>query len=264
MKMTRRQYAEMFGPTVGDRVRLGDTELFIEVERDLIAEKGGYGNEVKFGGGKVIRDGMAQSPLAVDAESLDLVITNALIIDAVQGIIKADIGIKHGRIIGIGHAGNPLLQDGVDMVIGAGTEVIAGEGCIITAGGIDTHIHFICPQQIDHALHSGITTMLGGGTGPADGTTATTVTPGAWNIQKMLEAADAFPMNLGFFGKGNCASIEPLEEQIEAGAIGLKIHEDWGSTSAVIDASLKVADDFDVQIAIHTDTLNESGFLEDT
>lgn len=264
MNITRKQHASMFGPTVGDQVRLADTELFVEVERDLIAEKGGYGNEVKFGGGKVIRDGMAQSPLAVDAESLDLVITNALIIDAVQGIIKADIGIKHGRIAGIGHAGNPLLQDGVDMVIGAGTEVIAGEGCIITAGGIDTHIHFICPQQIDHALHSGITTMLGGGTGPAHGTYATTCTPGIWNMRRMLEAADEYPMNLGFLGKGNCSSMDPLREQVMAGAIGLKLHEDWGTTPAAIDTCLSVADELDVQVAIHTDTLNEAGFVETT
>ncbi|MEY4483919.1 MAG: urease subunit alpha, partial [Verrucomicrobiota bacterium] len=232
MNISRKQHASMFGPTVGDQVRLADTELFIEVERDLIAENGGYGNEVKFGGGKVIRDGMAQSPVALDAESLDLVITNALILDAAQGIIKADIGIKHGRIVGIGHAGNPLLQDGIDMIIGAATEVIAGEGCIITAGGIDTHIHFICPQQIDHALHSGITTMIGGGTGPAHGTYATTCTPGIWNMRRMLEAADEYPMNIGFLGKGNCSSQAPLREQVMAGAIGLKLHEDWGTTPA--------------------------------
>jgi urease subunit alpha len=264
MKMTRKQHARMFGATVGDQVRLADTELFVEVERDLIAEKGGYGNEVKFGGGKVIRDGMAQSPLALDAESLDLVITNALIIDAVQGIIKADIGIKYGRIVGIGHAGNPLLQDGIDMIIGAGTEVIAGEGCIITAGGIDTHIHFICPQQIDHALASGITTMIGGGTGPAHGTYATTCTPGIWNIHRMLEAAEEYPMNLGFLGKGNCSTLPPLREQVVAGAIGLKLHEDWGTTPAAIDTCLRAADELDVQVAIHTDTLNEAGFVEST
>ncbi len=264
MKITRQQHASMFGPTVGDRVRLADTELFIEVERDLIAERGGYGNEVKFGGGKVIRDGMAQSSLALDAESLDLVITNATIIDAVQGIIKADIGVKHGRIVGIGHAGNPLLQDGIDMVIGAGTEVIAGEGCLVTAGGIDTHIHFICPQQIEHALASGITTMLGGGTGPAHGTYATTCTPGIWNMRRMLEAADEYPMNLGFLGKGNCSTPGPLREQILAGAIGLKLHEDWGTTPAAIDTCLSVADELDVQVAIHTDTLNEAGFVEST
>ncbi|TDU67317.1 urease subunit alpha [Prosthecobacter fusiformis] len=264
MKITRKQHASMFGPTVGDQVRLADTELFIEVERDLIAEKGGYGNEVKFGGGKVIRDGMAQSCLALDADCLDLVITNATIIDAVQGIIKADIGIKYGRIVGIGHAGNPLLQDGIDMVIGAGTEVIAGEGCIITAGGIDTHIHFICPQQIDHALASGVTTMIGGGTGPAHGTYATTCTPGIWNMHRMLEAADEYPMNLGFLGKGNCSTPEPLREQVLAGAIGLKLHEDWGTTPAAIDTCLGVADELDVQVAIHTDTLNEAGFVEST
>ena len=264
MKVTRKQHAGMFGATTGDQVRLADTDLFIEVERDLIAERGGYGNEVKFGGGKVIRDGMAQSPLALDAESLDLVITNALIIDAVQGIIKADIGIKHGRIVGVGHAGNPLLQNGIDMIIGAGTEVIAGEGCIVTAGGIDTHIHFICPQQIEHALASGVTTMIGGGTGPAHGTYATTCTPGKWNLHRMLEAADEYPMNLGFLGKGNCSSLEPLREQVNAGAIGLKLHEDWGTTPAAIDTCLSVADELDVQVAIHTDTLNEAGFVETT
>jgi len=264
LQITRKQHASMFGPTVGDQVRLADTELFIEVERDLIAEKGGYGNEVKFGGGKVIRDGMAQSPLALDADSLDLVITNALIVDAVQGVIKADIGIKNGRIVGIGHAGNPLLQDGIDMVVGAATEVIAGEGCIITAGGIDTHIHFICPQQIEHALASGLTSMFGGGTGPAHGTYATTCTPGKWNIQRMLEAAEEYPMNLGFLGKGNCSSPEPLREQVKAGAIGLKLHEDWGTTPAAIDTCLGVADELDVQVAIHTDTLNEAGFVEST
>jgi urease subunit alpha len=264
MKVTRSQHAGMFGPTVGDQVRLADTELFIEVERDLIAEHGGYGNEVKFGGGKVIRDGMAQSPLALDAECLDLVITNATIIDAVQGIIKADIGIKHGRIVGLGHAGNPLLQDGIDMIIGAGTEVIAGEGCIVTAGGIDTHIHFICPQQIEHALASGVTTMIGGGTGPAHGTYATTCTPGIWNMRRMLEAADEYPMNLGFLGKGNCSTPGPLREQVLAGAIGLKLHEDWGTTPAAIDCCLGVADELDVQVAIHTDTLNEAGFVEET
>lgn len=264
MKLTRKQHASMFGATVGDQVRLADTELFIEVERDLIAESGGYGNEVKFGGGKVIRDGMAQSPLALDAESLDLVITNALILDAVQGIIKADIGVKQGRIVGIGHAGNPLLQDGINMIIGAGTDVIAGEGCIVTAGGIDTHIHFICPQQIEHALASGVTTLIGGGTGPSHGTYATTCTPGIWNIHRMLEAADEYPMNLGFLGKGNCSTMPPLREQVEAGAIGLKLHEDWGTTPAAIDTCLSVADEMDVQVAIHTDTLNEAGFVEST
>ncbi len=266
MKMTRRQYAEMFGPTVGDKVRLADTELFIEVERDLIAEGGGYGNEVKFGGGKVIRDGMGQSPTATDAESLDLVITNATILDAVQGVIKADIGVKGGRIVGVGHAGNPGIQSGITpgMVVGAATEVIAGEGCLVTAGGIDTHIHFICPQQIEHALASGVTTMIGGGTGPAHGTYATTCTPGIWNIHRMLEAADEYPMNLGFLGKGNCSTPEPLREQILAGVCGLKLHEDWGTTPAAIDCCLGVADELDVQVAIHTDTLNEAGFVEDT
>jgi len=264
LHLTRRQYAEMFGPTAGDRMRLADTELFIEVERDFIAESGGYGNEVKFGGGKVIRDGMGQSPTATDAEALDLVITNALILDAVQGVIKADIGVKHGRIVGIGHAGNPGIQSGLTMTIGAATEVIAGEGCIVTAGGIDTHIHFICPQQIEHALASGITTMIGGGTGPAHGTYATTCTPGIWNIHRMLEAADEYPMNLGFLGKGNCSTPEPLREQILAGAVGLKLHEDWGTTPAAIDCCLGVADELDVQVAIHTDTLNESGFVEDS
>jgi len=264
LTLSRRQYADMFGPTVGDRVRLADTELFIEVERDFIAESGGYGNEVKFGGGKVIRDGMGQSSTALDAECLDLVITNALILDAQAGVAKADIGIKAGRIVGIGHAGNPGIQQGITMIIGAATEVIAGEGCIVTAGGIDTHIHFICPQQIEHALASGITTMIGGGTGPAHGTYATTCTPGAWNIARMLEAADEYPMNLGFLGKGNCSTPEPLREQVRAGVIGLKLHEDWGTTPASIDCCLGVADELDVQVAIHTDTLNEAGFLEAT
>jgi urease subunit alpha len=264
MKLTRELYAEMFGPTVGDQMRLADTELFIEVERDLIAENGGYGGEVKFGGGKVIRDGMGQSSLALDRDCLDLVITNALILDAVQGVVKADIGIKYGRIVGIGHAGNPLIQDGISMIIGAATEVIAGEGCIVTAGGLDTHIHFICPQQIEHALASGITTMIGGGTGPATGTCATTCTPGIWNLHRMLEAAEHYPMNLGFLGKGNCSTPEPLREQVLAGAIGLKLHEDWGTTPAAIDTCLGVADELDVQVAIHTDTLNEAGFVEDT
>jgi urease subunit alpha len=277
LKLTRRQYAEMFGPTVGDQVRLADTELFVQVERDLIAEGGGYGNEVKFGGGKVIRDGMGQSPTSLDKDSLDLVITNATILDPILGVIKADIGIKHGLIVGIGHAGNPGIQNGIGsifvdprtkkknpMIIGAATEVIAGEGSIITAGGIDTHIHFICPQQIDEALSAGITTMLGGGTGPAHGTFATTCTPGIWNIHRMLEAAEAYPMNLGFLGKGNCGTAAPLKEQILAGAIGLKLHEDWGTTPGAIDTCLGVADDFDVQVAIHTDTLNESGYVDDT
>lgn len=262
LHINRIKYANMYGPTTGDKVRLGDTELFIEIEKDFTV----YGDEAKFGGGKTIRDGMAQSARATRNEGvLDLVITSVMIIDH-WGIVKADIGIKDGKIVGIGKAGNPDTMDGVDanMIIGASTEVHGGAGLIATAGGIDTHIHFICPQQIDHALFSGITTMIGGGTGPADGTNATTVTPGAWNIQKMLEAADAFPMNLGFLGKGNCASLQPLEEQIAAGALGLKIHEDWGSTPAVIDASLRIADQYDVQVAIHTDTLNESGFLEDT
>jgi urease subunit alpha len=264
LQIPRRVYVEMFGPTVGDQVRLADTDLWIEVERDLIAENGGYGNEVKFGGGKVIRDGMGQSPLALAAESLDLVITNALILDAAAGVIKADIGVKGGRIAGIGHAGNPLIQDGITMTIGAATEVIAGEGCIVTAGGVDSHIHFICPQQITEALSSGVTTMIGGGTGPATGTNATTCTPGPWNLHRMLEAAEEYPMNLGFLGKGNASSAEPLREQVRAGAIGLKLHEDWGTTPAAIDTCLGVADELDVQVAIHTDTLNESGFVEDT
>lgn len=262
LSISRLKYANMYGPTTGDKVRLGDTELLIEIEKDYTV----YGDEAKFGGGKTIRDGMAQSARATRAEGvLDFVITSVMIIDH-WGIVKADIGIKDGKIVGIGKAGNPDTMDGItpNMIIGASTEVHGGVGLIATAGGIDTHIHFICPQQIDHALFSGITTMIGGGTGPADGTNATTVTPGAWNIQKMLEAAEGYPMNLGFFGKGNCASLEPLEEQIEAGALGLKIHEDWGSTTAVIDASLTIADKHDIQIAIHTDTLNEGGFLEDT
>lgn len=266
LEFSKRQYAEMFGPTVGDQVRLADTELFIEIEKDLIAEGGGYGSEVKFGGGKVIRDGMGQSPLALDADCLDLVLTNATIIDPILGVIKADIGVKGGRIAGIGHAGNPLIQSGVNnaMVIGAGTEVIAAEGHIVTAGGFDSHIHFICPQQIDEALSSGITTMTGGGTGPATGTNATTCTPGAWNIHKMLEAAEAFPMNLGFMGKGNSSNLDSLREQVEAGAMGLKLHEDWGTTTSAIDHCLSVADEMDVQVAIHTDTLNESGYVETT
>ncbi|MED5280190.1 MAG: amidohydrolase family protein, partial [Verrucomicrobiota bacterium] len=218
LRLSRRQYAEMYGPTVGDQVRLGDTELLIQVERDLIAENGGYGNEIKFGGGKVIRDGMGQSPQALDSDCLDLIITNATIIDPLWGVIKADVGIKEGRIAGVGHGGNPLIQDGVDpsMVVGAGTEVIAGEGMILTAGGYDSHIHFICPQQIEEALASGVTTMTGGGTGPATGTNATTCTPGAWNIGKMLQAADEFPMNLGFLGKGNSSNPEALREQVRA------------------------------------------------
>ncbi len=262
LEINRVKYANMYGPTTGDKVRLGDTELIIEIEKDYTV----YGDEAKFGGGKTIRDGMAQSATRTRDQGVpDLVITSVMIIDH-WGIVKADIAIKDGNIIGIGKAGNPDTMDGIDenMVIGASTEVHGGAGLIATAGGIDTHIHFICPQLIDHALFSGVTTMLGGGTGPADGTNATTVTPGAWNIRKMLEAAEGLPMNLGFLGKGNCATVEPLTEQIEAGAIGLKIHEDWGSTPAVIDASLKVADALDVQVAIHTDTLNETGFLEDT
>lgn len=262
LQINRTKYANMYGPTTGDKVRLADTELIIEIEKDFTV----YGDEAKFGGGKTIRDGMAQSARATRNEGvLDLVITSVMVIDY-WGIVKADIGIKDGKIVGIGKAGNPDTMDGIspNMVIGASTEVHGGAGMIATAGGIDTHIHFICPQQIDHALYSGITTMLGGGTGPADGTNATTVTPGAWNLEKMLQAADAFPMNLGFYGKGNCAALPPLEEQIKAGALGLKIHEDWGSTSAVIDAALQIADKFDVQVAIHTDTLNEGGFLEST
>ncbi|AKP48958.1 urease subunit alpha [Bacillus smithii] len=257
--MSRKQYADMFGPTVGDAIRLADSELFIEIEKDYTT----YGDEVKFGGGKVIRDGMGQHPLATSDECVDLILTNAIIVDY-TGIYKADIGIKDGMIASIGKAGNPLLMDGVDMVIGAATEVIAAEGMIVTAGGIDAHIHFICPQQIETALASGVTTMIGGGTGPATGTNATTCTPGPWNIHRMLQAAEEFPMNLGFLGKGNCSDEAPLKEQIEAGAVGLKLHEDWGSTAAAIDTCLKVADLYDVQVAIHTDTLNEGGFVEDT
>ena len=256
--ITRTAYAEMYGPTTGDRVRLGDTELWIEVEADRTI----YGDEVKFGGGKVIRDGMGQSQ-RVAKEVVDTVITNALILDY-WGIIKADIGLKDGRIAGIGKAGNPDVQPGVDIVIGPGTEVIAGEGQIVTAGAIDAHIHFICPQQIEDALMSGVTTMLGGGTGPAAGTNATTCTPGPWYIARMLQAADAFTMNIGFLGKGNASLPAPLDEQIEAGAMGLKLHEDWGTTPAAIDNCLSVAERYDIQVAIHTDTLNESGFVEDT
>ncbi|PUZ26705.1 urease subunit alpha [Chitinophaga costaii] len=262
LQINKIKYANMYGPTTGDKVRLGDTGIIVEIEKDFAV----YGEEAKFGGGKTIRDGMAQNSNATRAEGvLDFVITSVMIIDH-WGIVKADIGIKDGKIVGIGKAGNPDTMDGVspNMIIGASTEVHGGAGLIATAGGIDTHIHFISPQQIDHALYSGITTMIGGGTGPADGTNATTVTPGAWNIQKMLESADAFPMNLGFLGKGNVSSLPPLREQVEAGALGLKIHEDWGSTPATIDAALQVADAYDVQVAIHTDTLNESGFLEDT
>ena len=259
VKISRQAYAEMFGPTLGDRVRLADTELWIEVEKDYTI----YGEEVKFGGGKVIRDGMGQGQRCA-TEVADTVITNALIVDAVTGIIKADIGIKNGYIQAIGKAGNPDVQPGVSIPIGAATEIIAGEGMIITAGGIDSHIHFICPQQIEEALMSGVTTMLGGGTGPATGTFATTCTPGPWHIHAMLQAADAFAMNLGFLGKGNVSLPEPAREQIAAGAIGLKLHEDWGTTPAAIDNCLSVADEMDVQVAIHTDTLNESGFVETT
>jgi urease subunit alpha len=258
VRIGRQAYAEMFGPTVGDRVRLADTELWIEVEKDFTI----YGEEVKFGGGKVIRDGMGQSQL-VSAKVADTVITNALIVDH-WGIVKADIGIKNGLIWKIGKAGNPDIQPGITIPIGAGTEIIAGEGTIVTAGGIDTHIHFICPQQIEEALMSGVTTMIGGGTGPATGTFATTCTPGPWHMHSMLAAAEAFPMNLGFLGKGNASQPAPLKEQIEAGAIGLKLHEDWGTTPAAIDNCLSVADKMDVQVAIHTDTLNESGFVETT
>ena len=257
-RMDRRAYADMFGPTVGDKVRLADTELFIEVEEDRTV----YGDESKFGGGKVIRDGMGQSPTETrEADALDLLITNALILDY-WGVVKADVGVKDGKIAGIGKSGNPHLMQGVDMTIGAATEVLAGEGMILTAGGIDTHIHFICPQQIDEALSSGVTTMFGGGTGPATGTNATTCTPGAWNIARMLQAAEAYPMNLGFLGKGNASRPGPLVEQIRAGAVGLKLHEDWGTTPAAIDCCLGVAEDMDVQVCIHTDTLNESGFVE--
>jgi urease subunit alpha len=255
----RRTYVDHFGPTTGDRIRLADTELIVEVERDSAV----YGDEVKFGGGKVIRDGMGQSPFTVAEGALDLVITNALIIDW-WGIVKADIGILDGRIAGIGKAGNPYVQQGVDLVIGPATEIIAAEGAIVTAGGIDSHVHFICPQLIETALASGITTLIGGGTGPATGTDATTCTPGVWNMHRMLEAADAFPVNLGFLGKGNSSLESPLREQVEAGAVGLKLHEDWGTTPACIDAALRVADAYDVQVAIHTDTLNESGYVEDT
>ena len=272
----RSDYAAMFGPTVGDRVRLADTDLIIEVERDLIAERAGgaatggsganalaYGEEVKFGGGKVIRDGMGQSQHTRAAGAVDTVITNALIVDW-TGIVKADVGLRDGRILKIGKAGNPDTQPGVDIVIGPGTEIIAGEGRILTAGGFDSHIHFICPQQIEDALHSGLTTMLGGGTGPAHGTLATTCTPGPWHLGRMLQAADAFPMNLAFAGKGNASLPAALEEQVRAGACALKLHEDWGTTPAAIDCCLSVADAMDVQVMIHTDTLNESGFVEHT
>ena len=258
-RISRAAYAGMFGPTVGDKVRLADTELFIEVEKDFTI----YGEEVKFGGGKVIRDGMGQSQRTRAQGAVDTVITNALIVDH-WGIVKADIGIKDGRIAGIGKAGNPDVQPGVDIIVGPGTEAIAGEGRIVTAGGIDSHIHFISPQQVDEALYSGVTTMLGGGTGPAEGTSATTCTPGPWHMARMLEAAEGLPINLGFFGKGNTSQPEGLREQIKAGACGLKLHEDWGTTPAAIDNCLAVADETDVQVAIHTDTLNESGFVEHT
>ncbi|MDE0145274.1 MAG: urease subunit alpha [Nitrospira sp.] len=262
MKIPRRQYVDLFGPTVGDRIRLADTELLVEVEQDLTTP----GEEAKFGGGKVIRDGMGQSPTATRAGgSLDVVVTNAVILDY-WGIVKADIGIRDGRIVAIGKAGNPDLMAGVSpgMTIGPGTEVIAGEGKIVTSGGIESHVHFICPQLIQEALSSGMTTLLGGGTGPATGTNATTCTPGSWNIGRMLESADAFPVNLGFLGKGNASLPEALVEQVKAGAIGLKLHEDWGTTPAAISTCLDVADDYDVQVAIHTDTLNEAGFVDDS
>ena len=259
----KRAYADMFGPTVGDRVRLADTGLVIEVEKDFTLAAGGYGEEVKFGGGKTIRDGMAQSQRTRAEGAVDTVLTNALIVDH-WGIVKADIGLKDGRIVAIGKAGNPDTQPGVDIVIGAGTEIISCEGNIVTAGGIDSHIHFICPQQVDEALASGVTTMLGGGTGPATGTFATTCTPGPWHIERMLQAADGLPMNIGFLGKGNASQPAPLREQIEAGVIGLKLHEDWGTTPSAISNCLDVADETDTQVAIHSDTLNESGFVEDT
>ena len=258
-QIDRQAYAAMFGPTVGDKVRLADTDLFIEVEEDRTI----YGEEVKFGGGKVIRDGMGQSQMSRAQGAVDTVITNALIVDY-TGIYKADIGLKDGLICAIGKAGNPDIQPGIDIIIGPGTEIIAGEGRIVTAGGIDTHIHWICPQLIDDALYSGITTMMGGGTGPAEGTNATTCTPGPWHLARMMQAGDAFPMNLGFFGKGNASQRDGLVEQIAAGACGLKLHEDWGTTPAAIDACLSIADEMDIQVAIHTDTLNESGFVENT
>ncbi|WP_430682327.1 urease subunit alpha [Mesorhizobium australafricanum] len=259
-RISRAAYAQMYGPTVGDKVRLADTELFIEVEKDLTV----YGEEVKFGGGKVIRDGMGQSQVTRAGGAVDTVITNALVVDALAGIVKADIGLKDGRIAAIGKAGNPDTQDGVTIIIGPGTEIIAGEGKILTAGGFDAHIHFICPQQIEEALMSGITTMLGGGTGPAHGTLATTCTPGPWHMARMIQAFDAFPMNIGLSGKGNASRPAALEEMVLAGACSLKLHEDWGTTPAAIDCCLSVADDYDVQVMIHTDTLNESGFVEDT
>src|SRR5215471_832407 len=261
--LSRTSYAGHYGPTTGDRIRLADTELMIEIEKDFAV----YGEEVQFGGGKVIRDSQGQSPLPGKSKEpqLDVVITNAVVLDH-WGIVKGDIGIRGGRIVGVGKAGNPLIQDGVNpkLVIGPGTEVIAGENLIATAGGIDSHVHFICPQLAETAIAAGLTTLLGGGTGPATGTNATTCTPGAWNMQRMLQAAEAFPINLGFLGKGNSSLPEPLEEQIRAGACGLKLHEDWGTTPAAIDCCMRVADDLDIQVAIHTDTLNESGFVEDT
>ncbi|TPJ73079.1 urease subunit alpha [Mesorhizobium sp. B2-7-1] len=259
-RITRASYAQMYGPTVGDKVRLADTELFIEVEKDLTV----YGEEVKFGGGKVIRDGMGQSQVTRAGGAVDTVITNALVVDALLGIVKADIGLKDGRIAAIGKAGNPDTQAGVTIIIGPGTEIIAGEGKILTAGGFDAHIHFICPQQIEEALMSGITTMLGGGTGPAHGTLATTCTPGPWHMARMIQSFDAFPMNIGLSGKGNASKPAALEEMVLAGACSLKLHEDWGTTPAAIDCCLSVADDYDVQVMIHTDTLNESGFVENT
>ena len=257
--INRKSYAAMYGPTVGDKIRLADTELFIEIEKDYT----NYGEEVKFGGGKVIRDGMGQSQISNKNGAMDTVITNAVILDY-WGIVKADIGIKNGNIFKIGKAGNPDVQSNIDIIIGPGTEIVAGEGKIVTAGGIDAHIHFISPQQIEEALSSGITTMLGGGTGPAEGTNATTCTPGPWHISRMLQAADSFPVNLGFFGKGNASKEEALIEQVESGVCGLKLHEDWGTTPSAIDTCLNIADQYDIQVAIHTDTLNESGFVENT
>jgi urease subunit alpha len=262
LRIPRRKYSELYGPTTGDRIRLADTELLIEVERDLTVA----GEEAKFGGGKVLRDGMGQSASAASAEgALDLVITNAVILDH-WGIVKADIGVRGGRIVAVGKAGNPDIMDGVTsgMVVGASTEAIAAEGRIVTAGAIDAHVHFICPQLVWEALSAGVTTLIGGGTGPATGTNATTCTPGPWNIERMLQAAEGLPVNLGFLGKGNSSHPEPLREQIEAGAIGLKLHEDWGTTPATIDCALSVADEYDVQVAIHTDTLNEAGFVQDS
>src|SRR5271165_4540416 len=264
LQIPRRTYADLYGPTMGDRIRLADTDLIIEIEKDFTH----YGDEITFGGGKVIRDGMGQSSTAIREAlggALDLVITNAVILDH-WGIVKGDIGIKDGRIVKVGKAGNPDTMEGVDpdLVVGAATEVIAGENLIVTPGGIDSHIHFISPQQVYAAISNGITTMIGGGTGPATGTAATTCTPGAWNLARMLEAADAWPMNFGFLGKGNAGTTDPLVEQVRAGACGLKLHEDWGTTPAAIDVCLRVADQYDVQVAIHTDTINESGFLEAT